>query len=82
MDDYDIDLLYTMNMDHINLIYSKYSKMNKDTKYKGHNEEYICYLDCVQMLREDSLLKLSNRMIGEAFSMSKMTVINEPEREG
>ena len=56
--------------------------MNKDTKYKGHNEEYICYLDCVQMLREDSLLKLSNRMIGEAFSMSKMTVINEPEREG
>ena len=57
--EYEVELVFTMNMNHINLIYKKYSKMNQDTKWKAYNAEYVAYVDCVQLLRNDSLLHLS-----------------------
>ena len=56
--------------------------MNQDTRYKGHDDEYIAIVDCIQLLRKDSLLKMSTYIIREAFAMCKMTVIDELSHEG
>lgn len=71
-----------MNMVNIERIYSKYSKLHKDTAHKAHDAEYMSYPDCVQLLRKDSKLRLSNYLIREAFAMCKTTVINELDPEG
>ena len=73
----DVELLFTMNLDAIDQIYLKYSKMNKDTQWKAFNEEHLCYIDCEQMLMRDSILHISRATVREAFAMCKMTVINE-----
>ena len=71
-----------MNINNIDRIYNKYAKMNQDTSSKGYDEEYVAYIDCVQLMRKDSLMKISTRIIKEAFAMCKMTVLDELSHEG
>ena len=82
LNDYDVELLFTMNMSSIDRIYNKYSKMNQDTRTKSHDAEYMTYVDCVQLLRKDSKLRLSVYVIREAYAMSKQTVLDELGPEG
>ena len=37
LNDYDVELVFTMNMPSIEAIYKKYSKLNQDTQHKAHN---------------------------------------------
>lgn len=37
LQDYEVELVFTMNMPSIDRIYSKYSRMNQDTEHKAHN---------------------------------------------
>ena len=71
-----------MNLTSIEKIYNKYGKMNQDTRSKGHDAEYMAYVDCVQLLRRDSKLRLSTYMIREAYAMCKTTVLDELGPDG
>ena len=42
----------------------------------------MALIDCIQLFKEDSKLKLTKRLVKEAFAMSKMTVVAELEPEG
>jgi len=37
LNDYDVELVFTMNINSLDRIYTRYSKMNQDTEYKAHN---------------------------------------------
>ena len=75
LSDPEVELVFTMNMNTIDSIYRKYSKLHQDTEYKKHNEEFLVLVDLIQLFQKDSLLKVPYRLIKSAFAMSKMTVI-------
>ena len=71
-----------MNMTAVDKIYNKYSRMNQDTRTKSHDAEYMTFVDCLQLLRKDSKLRISQYLVREAFAMSKQTVLDELGPEG
>lgn len=80
--DYEVELVFTMNMPSIDRIYSKYSKMHQNTEHKAHNQVFMVLHDCIQLFTHDSKLKLNKRLVREAFALSKQTVVAELEPEG
>ena len=71
-----------MNLSNVNKLYDAYAKLNQDTEWKPYAHEYICFQDCVQLLKIDSVYKLNKKVIRQAFALCKQTVINELDQEG
>ncbi len=71
-----------MNLNQIDDLYKKYSKMHQGTVHKAYNEFFIVQQDLIQLFNKDSLLKVPKFIVRKAFAMSKMTVVQELEHDG
>ena len=79
---YDSELVLSMNEDALRKLYEMYSKTNRGTDKKPHNADYMTYIDCEQLFRDDCPLMLSRFLLREAYSLCKMTVVNELDAQG
>ena len=67
-----------MNEAAVQELYKKYAKRNLTNGKKPHNADWMIVEDCHEMLREDCKhLQITKQMVRQAFSLSKMTVVNE-----
>jgi len=69
-----------MNEKPLREIYWRKSQEGKDTLLKPNKADWMNIENCQTLFRGDLPLKLSHKVINEAYSMSKSTVVSEFER--
>mmetsp|Transcript_22532 Transcript_22532/g.30159 ORF Transcript_22532/g.30159 Transcript_22532/m.30159 type:complete len:171 (+) Transcript_22532:1298-1810(+) len=82
LNDPNVELVYTMNMSGIELLYKHCSKIHQGTALKKPNEDFMIMQDCDQFFTRDCLLRIPKDYVRKSFAMSKMTVVNDIDPEG
>ena len=74
-------LIYTMNEGHLRKLYGQYAAFGRGQGAKAFNCDYMNLEDCRRLLCDDKNLGLTLRQIMYAFTMSKMTVVEESHQK-
>ena len=86
LNDSNVELVFTMNMPGIELCYKQYCKKlgvpSSPLKRSSTPDEDMSVHDCIKLFMKDSKLKVPSDMVKQAYSMSKMTVVNDVDAEG
>ena len=73
LNDYNVELVITMNLPGIDKLYKSYSRTEGGKK----GTLLMSEKDCKTLMHEDSLLRIPINIVKQAYRMSKMSVVNE-----
>ena len=74
------ELVYTLNHKALKELYETYSRTNRGKNKKPFDADFMIFEDCELMFTKDCRLKIPIRTIRQAHALSKMTVINEIDK--
>ena len=71
--------MYTMNENAIHALYKLYAQKNHGKNGKPYSADYMTVYECFQLFKDDCPLNIEREIIHEAFTLCKMTIINETD---
>ena len=79
--DDSVKTVFTMNEQAIGQLYRHYGMMNQGQNGKPFDSQIVTVHEVLQLFKFDSPLALTRGMIRQAFSLCKMTIVNELDKK-